>query len=68
LRKRLSHGIDFSASYTLSKGTSNIGNASDELNTANIQDRTTHSTIRVNSGRTARPMRVTASACPDPLK
>jgi hypothetical protein len=38
LRKRLSHGFDYTASYTLSKGTSNIGNASDELNTANIQD------------------------------
>jgi hypothetical protein len=37
-RRRLSNGIDFTASYTLSKGTSNIGNASDELNTANIQD------------------------------
>jgi hypothetical protein len=37
-RRRLSHGVDFTASYTLSKGLSNIGNASDELNTANIQD------------------------------
>ncbi len=37
-RKRFSKGYDFTASYTLSKGTSNIGNASDELNTANIQD------------------------------
>jgi hypothetical protein len=34
----MSKGIDFTAGYTLSKGTSNIGNASDELNTANIQD------------------------------
>jgi len=38
LRRRLSKGIDFTGSYTLSKGTSNIGNASDELNTANIQN------------------------------
>jgi outer membrane receptor protein involved in Fe transport len=38
LRRRMSKGIDFTAGYTLSKGTSNIGNASDELNTANIQD------------------------------
>ena len=38
LRRRLSKGVDFTAGYTLSKGTSNIGNASDELNTANIQD------------------------------
>jgi carboxypeptidase family protein len=37
-RRRLTQGVDFSVSYTLSKGTSNIGNATDELNTANIQD------------------------------
>ena len=37
-RRRLSKGIDFAASYTLSQALSNIGNASDELNTANIQD------------------------------
>ena len=37
-RRRLSHGLDFTASYTLSKGKSTIGNAADELNTANIQD------------------------------
>jgi len=36
--RRLSKGIDFTASYTLSRGLSNIGNASDELNTSNIQD------------------------------
>ncbi len=40
VRRRLSRGVDFSTSYTFSKGTSNIGNASDELNTANIQDPT----------------------------
>ncbi|MCU1382858.1 MAG: TonB-dependent receptor [Acidobacteria bacterium] len=38
LRRRLSHGIDFTASYTLQKGVSTIGSAADELNTANIQD------------------------------
>jgi hypothetical protein len=38
--RRLSKGIDYTVSYTLSSGTSNIGNASDELNTANIQDPT----------------------------
>ncbi len=38
IRRRLSHGFDFSASYTLQSGISNIGNAADELNTANIQD------------------------------
>jgi hypothetical protein len=37
-RRRLSNGIDFTASYTLSSGKSTIGNATDELNTANIQD------------------------------
>src|SRR5207237_2190927 len=37
-RRRLSKGVDFVAAYTLSRGLSNIGNASDELNTANIQD------------------------------
>jgi hypothetical protein len=38
LRRRLSKGIDFSVNYTLQRGLSNIGNAADELNTANIQD------------------------------
>ena len=37
-RRRLSKGIDFTTSYTLSEGKSTIGNATDELNTANIQD------------------------------
>jgi hypothetical protein len=37
-RRRLSHGVDFGASYTLQKGLSTIGAAADELNTANIQD------------------------------
>jgi len=38
VRRRLSHGFDFSANYTLQKGVSTIGQAADELNTANIQD------------------------------
>jgi hypothetical protein len=38
VRKRLSHGTDFSVNYTLQKGISTIGSAADELNTANIQD------------------------------
>jgi hypothetical protein len=38
VHRRLSKGIDFTAAYTLQSGTSNIGAASDELNTANIQD------------------------------
>jgi hypothetical protein len=37
-RRRLAHGVDFGASYTLQKGLSTIGAAADELNTANIQD------------------------------
>jgi hypothetical protein len=37
-RRRLTNGIDFTASYTLSSGKSTIGDATDELNTANIQD------------------------------
>ena len=37
-RRRFAKGFDFSASYMLSKAVSTIGNASDELNTANIQD------------------------------
>src|SRR4051812_10352967 len=38
LRRRLAHGADFTANYTLQKGVSTIGSAADELNTANIQD------------------------------
>src|SRR5205085_9826942 len=37
-RRRFSNGYHSLASYTLSKGVSTIGNASDELNTANVQD------------------------------
>jgi hypothetical protein len=38
VRRRLSKGFDFTANYTLQKGLSTIGQAADELNTANIQD------------------------------
>jgi hypothetical protein len=38
VRRRLTDGLDFTVSYTLSSGKSTIGNATDELNTANIQD------------------------------
>ncbi|MEO7271502.1 MAG: hypothetical protein ABIX28_17855, partial [Vicinamibacterales bacterium] len=38
VKRRMTHGLDFTASYTLSSGKSTIGNATDELNTANIQD------------------------------
>lgn len=37
-QRRLSKGVDFSASYMLSSAVSNIGAASDETNTANIQN------------------------------
>jgi hypothetical protein len=39
-RRRLSKGIDYSASYTLSRGRSTIGNSADELNFSNILDAT----------------------------
>jgi hypothetical protein len=38
VRRRLSKGVDFTASYTASRSLSNIGTAVDQLNTANIQD------------------------------
>ncbi len=38
VRRRLSHGFDFQANYTLQKGVSTVGTAADALNTANIQD------------------------------
>jgi hypothetical protein len=38
VRKRMSHGFDFQANYTLQKGLSTVGTAADALNTANIQD------------------------------
>ncbi len=38
VRRRLYHGFDFQANYTLQKGVSTVGTAADALNTANIQD------------------------------
>jgi len=38
LRRRMSHGFDLSASYTLSEARSIIGTANDELDANNIQD------------------------------
>jgi len=38
LRRRMSHGVDFTAGYTLARSRSSIGSAVDQLNTANIQD------------------------------
>jgi outer membrane receptor protein involved in Fe transport len=40
LRRRMTHGIDFSATYTLAKAHSVIGTAADELNSNNLQDAT----------------------------
>jgi hypothetical protein len=37
-RRRLSKGVDYTASYTLSRGRSTIGNSADELNVTNIID------------------------------
>jgi hypothetical protein len=38
VRRRLSKGVDFTASYTLARAKSTIGTGVDQLNTANIQD------------------------------
>jgi outer membrane receptor protein involved in Fe transport len=40
VRRRLSHGVDFTGSYTLSSGKSTIGTAGDELDTRYLQDAT----------------------------
>jgi len=40
VRRRLSHGIDFTGSYTLSSGTSTIGTAGGELDTRYVLDAT----------------------------
>jgi hypothetical protein len=64
LRRRMSHGVDFSASYTLGKAESIIGTANDELDANNIQD-ATNPTADVNFGPTTRTdarHRVTLSA------
>ena len=64
LRRRMSRGIDFSASYTLGKAESIIGTANDELDANYIQD-ATNPTADVNYGPTARTdsrHRVTVSA------
>jgi hypothetical protein len=38
LKRRMTNGIDFTATYTLAESKSNIGTAADELNQNNIQD------------------------------
>ncbi len=53
LRRRLTNGLDFTASYTLSKSESIIGTANDELDANYIQD-ATNPTADVNYGPTAR--------------
>lgn len=40
LKRRMSSGVDFTATYTLAKAKSNIGTAADELNSNNLQDAT----------------------------
>jgi carboxypeptidase family protein/TonB-dependent receptor-like protein len=40
VKRRMSKGFDFTATYTLAKAKSNIGTASDELNANNLQDAT----------------------------
>jgi outer membrane receptor protein involved in Fe transport len=40
VRRRLTNGVDFTGSYTLSSGTSTIGTAGDELDTRYVQDAT----------------------------
>jgi outer membrane receptor protein involved in Fe transport len=64
LRRRMSNGVDFTASYTLAKATSNIGAASDELDANYIQDVTNpFADVQLGpSGRTDARHRVSASA------
>jgi hypothetical protein len=38
VKRRMLHGIDFTATYTLGSGKSTIGTAADELNANNLQD------------------------------
>ncbi len=63
-RRRLSHGLDFTVSYTLAQAKSDIGAASDELDANYIQDVTQPFADVQNgpSGRTDARHRVTASA------
>jgi hypothetical protein len=52
-RRRLSRGVDFTASYTLARAKSTIGTAVDQLNTANIQDPNNPFDAPVQNGPTA---------------
>jgi hypothetical protein len=40
IRRRLTNGVDFTATYTLAEAKSQIGTAADELNSNNLQDAT----------------------------
>ncbi len=40
IKRRMTNGIDFTATYTLAKAKSHLGNGSDELNVSNLQDAT----------------------------
>jgi hypothetical protein len=64
VRRRMSDGIDFSASYTLASATSNIGTASDELDANYVQDvtRPFADVQRGPSGRSDARHRISASA------
>lgn len=64
IRRRMTRGLDFTASYTLAKATSNIGAASDELDANYIQDVTNpFADVQLGpSGRTDARHRVSATA------
>jgi hypothetical protein len=64
IRRRMTRGFDFTASYTLASATSNIGAASDELDANYVQDVTNPfaDVQQGPSGRTDARHRVSASA------
>ena len=53
VRRRLTKGVDFTASYTLANAKSTIGGAVDQLNVANIQDPNNPFDAPVQNGPTA---------------
>jgi len=56
LKRRMNRGFDFTATYTLAKGKSNVGDAVDELNSNNIQD----ANLLYDDPRTYGPTRTSA--------
>ena len=64
IRRRMTDGVDFSASYTLASATSNIGTASDELDANYVQDVTNpFADVQEGpSGRSDARHRISASA------